>query len=249
MPTHDLTERGKTIQMKRIVPGPVEPPLQNVQVPPEQAIAWLCCDPFPPIPLGAGAVLTIGRDPECAMILPHDAVSRVHAVVRCLGKELVLEDRSTFGTWLNGKRVGQKKIVPGDNLRIGPYEIAVRFAPARPKDGSGEETRPLGQFDANAALQGRLEKIALAEVLQHIEFNQKTGMLRVESGRLAVYEGRPIWAELGKVKGEAAILAMLALKEGSFSFVAKVEPGERTIETSFTAILLEASRRSDEDHV
>ena len=250
VPEHDLSARGKTIQMKRLVPGPIEPPLQNVAVPPHEAIAWLCCDPFPPIPLGQATVLTIGRDPECGMILPHDAVSRVHAVVRCVGRDLVLEDRSTFGTWLNGKRIGQKTVVPGDNLRIGPYELAIRFAPGRPAEGSGEETRPLGQYESSAALQGRLEKVPLAEVLQHVEFNEKTGTLRVIAdeleGRLAVHQGRPMWAEMGPARGVDAVIAMLAVKEGAFSFVSKVEPGERTIDLPFTAILLEASRRADE---
>ena len=45
---------------------------------------------------------------------------------------------------------------------------------------------------------------------------------------------------------EEAVIGMLQLNRGNFSFLAKIEAGEKTMETTLTRILLEASRREDE---
>lgn len=254
--------RGETVQLRRedveaemerqAAPAEMlKPPVANLELNPgdtQRALAWLCCDPFSPVPIGTKPVLTLGRGADCDMILPHESVSRVHAVVRSVGREMVLEDRSTYGTYLNGERVRSRPVAPGDTLRLGPYEIAVRIQPGRVV--TEDETKPLRTFETSEAMQGRLEKVSLAEVLQQIEFNEKTGTLRVWTddlqGQLTVYQGKPIWAELGDLDDEDAVIAMLKLERGNFSFMAKVEPGEQSMHGTLTAILLEASRRQDE---
>jgi hypothetical protein len=251
--------RGETVQLRRedletelgTVESALKPPVANLEINPgdsQRALAWLCCDPFSPVPIGTRPLLTLGRGSTCDMILPHESVSRVHAVIRCVGGEMILDDRSTYGTYVNGKRVRSQKVAPGDAIRLGPYEIAVRPQPARAVNE--DETRPLRTFETSEAMQGRLEKVALSEVLQQIEFNEKTGTLRVWNddvqGQLVVYQGKPMWAELGDLDDEEAVFGMLALAKGNFGFMAKVEPGEHSMQGTLTALLLEASRRQDD---
>ncbi|RMG18710.1 MAG: FHA domain-containing protein, partial [Planctomycetota bacterium] len=232
---------------------PVQPPVAKTPRGPVKALAWLQCDPFPPIPVGHKPVVRLGRSRECDLVLPHESVSRVHAEVRALGNELSIEDRSTYGTTVNGERVRSSPLRPGDLVAIGPYMISVR--PTREQRAlDAATTKPFRlQSKSNEAMQGRLEKVSLAEVLQQIEFNEKTGTLRVfpdedeGSGTLVVYEGRPVFAEFGTAKDVDAIDGMLALARGTYSFVTKVEAGEMSMEgKTLTGVLLELGRRRDE---
>lgn len=222
---------------------------------PNDVRAWLCCDPFRPVPvLTSKASINLGRKRDCDMILPHESVSKVHAVVRALGEEIVVEDRSTYGTYLNGSRVRSATVAVGDTLTIGPYQIEVRDSLERKKKKTDEDdTRPFRVVGSSAeALSGRVEKVPLTEVLQQIEFFDKSGTLKVwtesESGILVTYEGKPMYAEWdgGKVRDQEAVFTMLRLEQANFSFMSKVEAGEMTMEGTLSAILMDFSRELDE---
>jgi pSer/pThr/pTyr-binding forkhead associated (FHA) protein len=186
------------------------------------------------------------------MILPHESISRKHVAIRALGEEILLEDQSTYGTTVNGNIVSSISLSEGDVITMGPYLITVR----RTRIDRSEEsvlTKPFRVVSASSeAMGGRLEKVALSEVLQQIEFNQKTGTLRVfddlnaANGILVVYLGNPVYAEFGEHRDADAVFKMLSLKAGTFSFVSKVEAGEKTIERTLTGLLLEAGRQIDE---
>ena len=67
---------------------------------------------------------------------------------------------------------------------------------------------------------GRLDSINLFEILQALEFNGKTGTLQVfetghADGRLIVNEGTPVYAAIGDLTGERAVLSLLSHQEGS----------------------------------
>lgn len=223
-----------------------------------RAVAWLSCDPLPPIPVGLSPVVSIGRSVTCDLVLPHSSVSRTHAVIKVEGKKLHFEDRSSYGSFVNGSRTSSAEIKPGDTITIGPYEITVKArSDSKPKGQleDGSETRPLGaalrDLDTADAMSGRLEKQPLTEVLQSLEFNEKTGTLEVHSGglggKLVVFQGAPMTASFGPLEGEAAIHAMVQLTEGYYSFRKNVEAGERNIQKRITGILLDASRNADEE--
>jgi hypothetical protein len=186
------------------------------------------------------------------MILAHEAVSRTHATIRVAADQIVIEDGSTYGTCVNGERVVTREIKAGDLITIGPYMIAVRAT--REPNALGEAaTRPLRIMSGSSeAMGGRLEKVPLAEVLQSIEFNEKTGTLKVfddvaqEPGALVIYSGSPMFAEWGELKDDEAVFRMLALERGNFSFVSKVDAGEKSMEGTLTKLLFDFGRTLDE---
>jgi len=72
----------------------------------------------------------IGRSSEADVRLADTGVSRLHAELRLLGKEVVLVDLgSTNGTTLNGKRVQEGRLRDGDRIGIGSNSLVFRQAP------------------------------------------------------------------------------------------------------------------------
>src|SRR6185503_19933087 len=110
--------KRKTLRLPKSEAAAPRPPAAGPRV-----RALLMCDPFPPVPVRISPVTTMGRDATCDLVLPHTSVSRVHAVVRVVGDELVFEDRSSYGSYVNGQRLMSATIAPGDALMVGPYEI------------------------------------------------------------------------------------------------------------------------------
>ncbi len=228
------------------------PPAAAAEAPQGPLLGWLSCPPFRPVPVGPKPVVILGRSRECDMILPHSSVSRQHVVVRALGGKAVAEDRSSYGTWLNNKRIVSAELSPGDALTVGPYEVLFKGQREIKREQGEEETKPFAVPASSEAMNGRLEKVALDEVIQQIEFYKKTGTLRVFTddfdGILVVYEGSPMYAEAEDgAKDAEVVYRMLCMASGNFSFMSKVEAGEmRMAGTSLTALLMEGNRLKDE---
>jgi Protein of unknown function (DUF3662)/FHA domain len=63
---------------------------------------------------------TIGRLPECAVVISDPNASRRHAELRRTGNEVVLVDlNSTNGTRINGATVRERTLADGDEITIG----------------------------------------------------------------------------------------------------------------------------------
>lgn len=218
-------------------------------------LAWLHCESFQPRPLTPGRSYTIGRDTTCDLVLPHKTLSRCHAVIGAQEGEIRFEDRSSNGSSVNGKRVKTATLAVGDVIQLGPFELAVR-ASADPGDGGDDPGGGTMVMEFKARITGQLEDEPLLQTLQGLEFNHRTGTLEILAGRargtFAVGEGKPWVAELQTddqqaLQGDEAVLAMLALKEGRFTFTAEGSPkGERRMGGTITGLLLEFSRRTDE---
>jgi len=70
--------------------------------------------------------LTVGRLPECDIVLNDTNVSRRHAEVRRRGNEFVVIDLgSTNGTKVNGRGIKEQRLVDGDEITFG--SSSVRF--------------------------------------------------------------------------------------------------------------------------
>ena len=215
----------------------------------ERRRAWLECEPLPAVPVGEKERLTIGRQAGMDLVLPHKGVSRCHAQVWCRGEpglELELEDCSTYGTFVNGQRVERCHLAPGDTISIGPYLLRVREDPTK---GPADTVPFLLPGSKVEALRGSLEHVSLSEVLQQIEFNERTGTLHMAAagarGSVSFIGGRVVTASHGAARDEDAVLRLMSWRRGEFSFTPG-QPTERTMDRSVTAILMEASRIMDE---
>ena len=76
--------------------------------------------------LGA-ALVTIGRLPECDVVLTDPAASRRHASIRAQGGGHLLTDLgSTNGTFVNDEPVGERWLQDGDRITIGSAVLEFR---------------------------------------------------------------------------------------------------------------------------
>ncbi len=80
------------------------------------------------VPLVEGRVLVIGRIPPADVVVDHDSISREHArVVLREGRVWVEDLGSTNGTRLEGKRIDQVEVSPGQALALGAVPAAVQL--------------------------------------------------------------------------------------------------------------------------
>jgi pSer/pThr/pTyr-binding forkhead associated (FHA) protein len=76
-----------------------------------------------------GLIKEIGRTSECDVCIPDDEkVSRLHARLEWNGTAWVLVDGgSTNGTFVNGQKITEMELHPGDQIEIG--DTPLRFLP------------------------------------------------------------------------------------------------------------------------
>lgn len=210
--------------------------------------------PRPPVPLRVRGRLVLGRSRTCDLMLPGVDASRRHAEITSARGEFVLRDLdSTNGTFVNGARIDERNLEPGDCIQIG--DSVVTFCQLQPGMGGAESEeeaktvisdRPTGP----EAFRGDLKEIPAFAVLQILEMGTKTGRLVIESGqakgRLWIRAGRPIHAEAEGQAGFDAAIEIAHLSSGAFAFDPQAELPEATIDASMTELLLEGSRKLDE---
>jgi hypothetical protein len=75
---------------------------------------------LPPLErLVTGRVL-LGRSSACQLVFADDTVSRRHAELRMHEGRWILRDLgSSNGTWVNGRRVMEAEVAPGDEVSLG----------------------------------------------------------------------------------------------------------------------------------
>jgi diguanylate cyclase (GGDEF)-like protein len=64
--------------------------------------------------------VSIGRSDQCTVYVNSDLVSRKHAIINCvLGRYIVVDLKSTNGTFVNDQRIERAELRDGDLLRTG----------------------------------------------------------------------------------------------------------------------------------
>jgi len=100
-------------------------------------------------------------------------------------------------------------------------------------------------------LQGSLESINLADIMQLVSNSRQSGrfILKRENGsdgNIFLKKGEIVHAQVDNFSGEDAFFTLISWGQGEFSF----EPGDvnvnTTINRSVTSLLMEAARRIDE---
>jgi len=75
-----------------------------------------------------GEVTVVGRGEECGLRIPLTDVSRRHCELRIEDNGVVVADLSSSnGTFVNGKKVTESRLRPGDKLTLGPVVFVVQI--------------------------------------------------------------------------------------------------------------------------
>lgn len=212
------------------------------------------CDPLPPTILPQSREIFVGRTPPIDIVLPHSSVSRRHATLTRQGMLVIVRDLgSANGTYIGVQRVQGKAFVEpgGPPILIGPYEVRIELRKAAlfELDPRSEATAPIRP----PILRTTLETMPLSDFLQAVELNSRTGSVRIETpegetGEIVFVDGEPYQARFETDTGETAILRVLALAVGTliYSPDTSARRTPRSVDATFTKMLLEASRRQDE---
>lgn len=212
--------------------------------------------------LRKGRTYVLGRDRRVDFPLPSEIVSRQHAEIAWrepVGFE-IRDLESKNGTKINGEPVDEHVLVDGDSIWLGPFTLTYReyhgdIAGLLAEADSGDATVSMSKHllqpgGRGFVLGGRFSAGELLEICQLIGLNEKDGNLTVEpdggtGGFLAFRHGHVVRARLGEQRGEAAALALLALRAGSFEFTGG-DPGPEECSIPSDMLIMEAARRADE---
>lgn len=107
--------------------------------------------------------VVIGRDPRCELPIGAADVSRRHArIVPDDGGHRVVDLGSTNGTWVNGRPVTSRKLLPGDRIELG--SCVLRYL--RQGEADAEDLAALADLARRDALTGLANRRAFEEALQ-----------------------------------------------------------------------------------
>ncbi len=105
---HGTELRGLTVDLPRARTGPLA------------LLARVRRRSGPVLTRATGGRLVLGRAPGCQLVFADDTVSRRHAELRMLDGHWILRDLgSSNGTWVNGRRVMEAEVEPGDDVQLG----------------------------------------------------------------------------------------------------------------------------------
>ncbi len=83
--------------------------------------------------------LMIGRSNSCDIVLDHETVSRTHAMIgKKGGKCMIMDQNSTAGTYVNGQKVTNHPLKPGDNIQIASYTLEYQIGDSFSNPDSAE---------------------------------------------------------------------------------------------------------------
>jgi hypothetical protein len=218
----------------------------------------LFCPPHPPLQLGPRDTVVVGRSRRCDLRLPGTDASRRHAEIAGSAQGFTLVDLgSTNGTYVNGERVRECVLQPGDQIEIGASLITFcQVGGGLENIGLERETEQTATLERPAlghVFEGDLAEIPPCAVLQILQMGNKSGLLGIEFeqgfGRLWLSDGAPVHAETKRHSGFDAAMEIATATTGRFTFRPHEEPAEVTIRASVTELLLEASRVLDEERL
>ena len=114
------------------------------------------------------SVTVIGRRGDCDLCIPLMVVSRRHCELNQDQGQLRIRDLgSRNGTFLNGNKIGEAQLSPGDNIQVGPLSFAVQIDGQPEKlTGTDNGTQILTPPEGVAESQDRNEQIIGLEDLE-----------------------------------------------------------------------------------
>lgn len=70
----------------------------------------------------------IGSSKRADLVVPHASISQIHAMLRLVNSDILLYDLgSEGGTFVNGKKIVERKLSPGESFEIGGHQVRVNL--------------------------------------------------------------------------------------------------------------------------
>ncbi len=144
--------------------------------------------------------LTIGRSPQSSICIDNPAVSFSHARVLYHEGAYYVQDLNSFnGTFVNGSRVTQTLLRPGDVIAVGKHSIRFsiehpgRSAPGVPAAPSASADFPLEKLEGTMILDTKTrralhEKAGSSEAVAKAPAAKRMGQLTVVKGKTTAKE-------------------------------------------------------------
>jgi pSer/pThr/pTyr-binding forkhead associated (FHA) protein len=123
-------------------------------------------------------VTVVGRRQDCDLCVPLMVVSRRHCELNQDQGQLRLRDLgSRNGTFVNGRRVEETQLKPGDEIQIGPVKFGVQIngQPAELKISDSAIMQPpenLADFENDSEIQNEILKSESEEDLNDVDTSQ-----------------------------------------------------------------------------
>jgi pSer/pThr/pTyr-binding forkhead associated (FHA) protein len=212
-------------------------------------------------PLKPGRETVIGRQSDLDLVLAEDLVSRKHARIAVQdGKVTLVDLGSTNGTFVNGRRVTEARLVEGDRIGIGGSLIVLlRAEPGSEKKTDvrlleGLRAAEAGPSREPSGMRGRLEDVPLPDLLQLLGNGRKTGLLvlrdQARAAQIVMRDGRIGRCLIGGQGAERSrknLFRLLSWEAGEFEFTPSAgEPWEDQLQEPLDALLLDGLRQLDE---
>lgn len=152
---------------------------------------------------------TIGRAADNSVVLASEMISRHHATIARENGQLVLTDRSTNGTFVNGERLQRAILGGGESVQIGPYTLSVRESAAATPDvtltwSDAATGQPQRRTFALPLVIGRGSASGL--VLNDTEVSRAHATLTAENGAVVVTDSSSNGTFVNGARHERALL-------------------------------------------
>lgn len=141
-------------------------------------------------------------------------------------------------------------------LRAATLEHGADLFLEKPCDATGFERifatlQELANWQIQGGFRGLLRQVGLSNVLQMECLSKNSSIIQLSSpqlqGRIFIEEGSIVHAEAGQESGEQAFYKLFSLADGSFSLKSFESPPQRSIEVHWEFLLMEATRKKDEE--
>ena len=151
---------------------------------------------------------TVGRVSDNAFEIPEASVSSHHAEILLRGNDVVIRDLdSTNGTFINGEKITEAVLKPGQTLRFGTVEMRLDTGEAAPPGakpmGQSTASRPKQAFDQTRVIPQGVKLDELTSNAGPPELSSTTGFEKKSN------KGGKIFAALVIVVGLALVGALV----------------------------------------
>lgn len=109
---------------------------------------------------------------------------------------------------------------------------------------------PRAHLALSQDIRGTLEQVPLADLLQLLAMNRRSGVLGITTsgaaGEVRILDGEVVDALYRRLEGDKALFRLLGAQEGRFAFTPCTPSGARRIQASTAMLLMEGMRQVDE---